>query len=419
VTFVEGRVRELLRDRAFVVGMLIVLVSGVIYWLCNKAYDAGHGDFFYLARSFVEGRVWLDAEARSHVGPWDVLEIGGRYYVPFAPFPAILFMPLAFVFDPVVLDQWESGINAALAAATLGLCWMLMGRLGVQRLMDRFWLVVLLGFSTQLWWVTTRGGVWHTGHIIATGLTLLALIEVWGKQRPLVVGLLAGAAFLTRAPLAFALPFYALMLERQWAVDVPATAGAFVRRAMTRWPIREWAILGLAFGVSFAFFLWYNWARFGSILESGYGLATLPDFLQAERDKGLFSLAHVGRNLDYFLWMRPDRIAEFPFFRPTTLGMSILITSPALLLALFAPWRNPRTWWLAGAAILVLVPTLLYYGGGWLQYGYRYFLDSIPFVVALCGLAVAKAGRLSWIWVAIILFGVVVGAGGVYWAYNI
>ena len=52
---------------------------------------------------------------------------------------------------------------------------------GVQRVWDRFWLVALLGFSTQIWWVTTRGGVWHTGHLIATMLTLGCLIELWGS----------------------------------------------------------------------------------------------------------------------------------------------------------------------------------------------------------------------------------------------
>ena len=71
---------------------------------------------------------------------------------------------------------------------------------------------VLLGFSTAIWWVTTRGGVWHTGHLIATFLTLCALIETFGRRRPLLLGLLGGAAFLTRAPLAFALPFYALVI---------------------------------------------------------------------------------------------------------------------------------------------------------------------------------------------------------------
>jgi hypothetical protein len=64
----------------------------------------------------------------------------------------------------------------------------------------------------------------------------------------------------------------------------------------------------------------------------------------------------------------------------------------------------------------VLIPTLLYYGGGWLQYGYRYFLDSVPFVMALCGLAAVRRDRVSWPWRMAIAFGVVVMAFGVYFA---
>ena len=67
----------------------------------------------------------------------------------------------------------------------------------------------------------------------------------------------------------------------------------------------------------------------------------------------------------------------------------------------------------------MLVPTLLYYGGGWLQYGYRYFLDSVPFVIALCGLAVVHRGRLGPAWKVAIAFGTVVMVVGVYWAYRI
>jgi hypothetical protein len=63
---------------------------------------------------------------------------------------------------------------------------------------------------------------------------------------------------------------------------------------------------------------------------------------------------------------------------------------------------------------------LLYYGGGWLQYGYRYFLDSVPFVIALCGLAVAhRPGRVRLGWGTLIAFGVLVNALGVYWAFRI
>jgi hypothetical protein len=392
------------RHKATWIGLAIVAVSAFVYWAGNQYYNAGRGDLFYLADAFLHGRTWLEVRLSG----WDVIVIGDRIYVPFGPFPGIAFMPLVALVGPVTADIFESGINAVLGASALGLCWMLMGRVGVRRLRDRFWLTVLFGFSTMMWWVTTRGGVWHTGHLFASILTLGCLIEVWGRQRPFLIGLLAGAAFLTRAPLAFALPFYALMLLPEGALD----------RSLSRLPIRQWVTMGIAFGVSVAFFFWYNDARFGSPFESGYGLASLPPFLEVQRQIGLFSLRHVPMNIDYLFLHLPKPRSTFPFFQPDGLGMSVFITSPGLLLALAAPWRNRRAWWLAGAAIAVLIPTLFYYGGGWIQYGYRYFLDSIPFIVALGGMAVVKAGRLSPFWSAVILFGVLVNAIGLYWAYN-
>ena len=99
--------------------------------------------------------------------------------------------------------------------------------------------------------------------------------------------------------------------------------------------------------------------------------------------------------------------------------MSVLITSPGLLYAVRADWRDRESWWLVGAAVFVLIPTLLYYGGGWLQYGYRYFLDSVPFVIALCASAAAFRGTDRTRLAGPDRVGVVVMAMGVYWAYEI
>jgi hypothetical protein len=407
------------QDRVTAVGLAVVAISAVVYWLANRQFDAGRGDFFYLADAFLHGRTWLDLR----LGPNDVILRDGHFYVPFAPFPAIALMPLVAVTGPLAADQVESGINALLAAACVGMCWWLLARLGIERLVDRLWLTVLFGFSTQILWVTTRGGVWHTGHLIATILTFACLIEVEGRQRAWLIGLAAGAAFLTRAPLAFAVPFYALMLHPSHGgartPGVDADAGAYIARVREAIPWRRWMWLGLGVLPSIAFFFLYNALRFGSPLESGYALATLPDWLERQRAIGLFSIAHIPMNLDYFLLHLPRPIPNSPFFKPDGLGLSVFITSPGLLFAFRADWRRPRTWWLAGAAITVLIPTLLYYGGGWLQYGYRYFLDSVPFVIALCGsAAVVRGGVGSW-WRVLIAFGVVVGAAGVYWAYNL
>jgi hypothetical protein len=401
-------------DRATVLGLFLTLGAGVVFWLSNRFFDATRGDFFYLADAFLNGRTWLDVR----LGPQDVILLNGHVYVPFAPFPAIALMPIVALTGPQVADQWETGINAALAATTVGLAWWFAARAGVRSLVDRFALAVLLGFSTQIWWVTDRGGVWHTGQLIATILTLGCLIEMWGSKRAWLIGLMAGAAFLTRAPLAFAVPFYALLQadDRIWEPR--------------QWPWRAWLVMAGGVLPSIAFFFWYNAARFGSPLESGYGLATLPAWLEAQRQLGLFSTAHLGMNLNYLFTKLPQFSLSFPFLRPDGLGMSIFLTSPGLLYAIRAPWRESRSWWLAGAALLVLIPTLLYYGGGWLQYGYRYALDSIPFVWALCCLAAAcdEARRASVGlegrgiragWLLLFAFGVLVMSLGVYWTYHL
>ena len=286
----------------------------------------------------------------------------------------------------------------------------------MDRIRERVALVLLLGFSTQVWWVTTRGGVWHTGHLVAMILTLLLIAELFGKARPVLLGLLVGAAFLTRAPVAFAAPAVALwFLASSPAVE----RGRSIEDRFARAPWRQWGLLAVGLIPPLAFFFWYNLARFGSPLESGYALATLPEWLENQRRLGLFALVHVRMNLDYLLLKLPAFTAEFPYFRPDGLGMSVLFTSPGLLLAARAPWRDARSWILLSATVLVLIPTLLYYGGGWLQYGYRYFLDSIPFVWALVAMGIVRRGETPWWGWTLILWGVLIGLGGVYWAYHL
>jgi hypothetical protein len=400
---------------AWGVGIGVALAAFAVYWLTNRSFEAGRGDFFYLAEAFLHGRAWIDRA----LGAYDVIYgPEGRVYVPFAPFPAIVLMPLVAAVGAVTADRWESGINAALAAVGLLLAWWVTGRIGVERLRDRFGLVLLLGFGTQMWWVTTRGGVWHTGHLVAIILAMLMLAELFGKQRAVLLGLLVGASFLTRAPVAFAGPalalWYWLLAEREGE-----HAGAGLRAWIARIPWRQWILLIAGFLPGLAVFFVYNAARFGSPLESGYALATLPDWLEALRQQGLFSPVHIPMNLDYLFLHLPIPASSAPYLRPDGLGMSVFLTSPGLLLFLLAPWRDRRTWALATAAVLVLIPTLLYYGGGWFQFGYRYFLDSIPFVWALAAMGIAWRGGIRWWGWLLILWGVLMGAYGVWWTYHL
>ncbi len=198
------------RRRSVIVGAAALIAAFLVLWLCARNFDAGRPDFFYLADAFLHGRTWLDRA----LGPYDVVVVAGRVYVPFAPFPAFVLAPLVAIAGVGPAIDWEPVINALLATAGLGLLWRLAGRLGVRSSVDRAWLLVLFGFSTATWWVTMRGGVWHTGQLIASILTFAGLLEAFGRRRPVVMGLLAGAGFLTRATLLAALPY--------WAVAFPA-----------------------------------------------------------------------------------------------------------------------------------------------------------------------------------------------------
>ena len=101
---------------ALALGLVAAAVSFVIFAATSSGFDAGRPDFFYLADAFLHGRLWLD----HPLGPADNVIIDGRVYVPFAPFPAVAFVPLAALFGPVRLDQWEQVIDSAIAAVDVG-----------------------------------------------------------------------------------------------------------------------------------------------------------------------------------------------------------------------------------------------------------------------------------------------------------
>ena len=120
------------------------------------------------------------------------------------------------------------------------------------------------------------------------------------------------------------------------------TLGGYIWRGGRSIPWRAWTWLALGVLPLLIVFFEYNDIRFGSYLESGYGLASLPPFLSQLRDQGLFSLDHLGMNLDYFLFHPPKMVPDPPWFRPDGLGLSVFLTSPGLLYAVRADWRRAK-----------------------------------------------------------------------------
>jgi hypothetical protein len=103
--------------------------------------------------------------------------------------------------------------------------------------------------------------------------------------------------------------------------------------------------------------------------------------------------------------------------RPDPIGMSLLLTSPAYLVALplvVAGWRRRMV---AGAALAVLAITivnLMHFSQGWVQFGYRFSNDFAPFAMVLVGAAIARSGVRP-LTVALVAASVAINAWGVYW----
>lgn len=397
------------RLRGVLAAAAVAAVAWLVYWLSGHDMPwQSRRDFFYLADAFLHGRTWLEFQPYES----DVIVRDGRTYVPLAPLPAVLLMPLVAVLGVEGASELRPAINTLLAAMCVALTWTLAGRLGVRSVADRLWLCALLGFSTVLWWVAQRGGPWHTGQLLGAVLTLGCLVELSGRRRGWLVGLLGGAAFLTRAPMALAIPVYGAWLA------VAAGRREPPGDAAPRDQLRPAVVLFACAAPALVFFFWYNAARFGSPFESGYALASLPAFLERQRGLGLFGLVHLPMNLELLLVHLPKAIPQFPWIKPDGYGLSILLTSPGLLLAFRAPFHRTDARLLALGFVLTLLPSLLYYGGGWKQYGYRYALDAIPFAIGLCALAAARDGRIGLRVKGLIVVGVLVNLVGAYWAFR-
>jgi len=120
-------------------------------------------------------------------------------------------------------------------------------------------------------------------------------------------------------------------------------------------------------------------------------------------------------------WLDPD----CPIISPKTVGMGLLFTSPAYLLALpslAAGYGRARL--VTGAALATLfifVVNLMHFSQGWVQFGYRFSLDFAPFALLIVALglhrlASTRPGRAVVLGTGLIAVSIVVNLWGVYWA---
>jgi hypothetical protein len=363
--------RPMLSERAE--RLALALVAGVGYLLLGPGQVDGD-PFNPLAAALLEGRLSIATPM-----PWlEAVPAPDGWYVPLAPGPVLVLLPVVALVGPHVLD---SGILAAISGAiAVWLAWGLVRDTGATRQQAR-WLTAGLAFGSELTWVAASGGPHNVEHTLSMAAMFAALRLAVTGRAPAASGLLWSFAVACRVPVALALPLFA-------------------------WLYRGRVVWVLAGALPIATLLaGYNVARFGNPVD--FGLARIsggdpPRSVLDEPwyDHGIFALEYLPRSLHTMLLRTFDLVSDPPWLRPNWMGTSVMLTMPALAWLVRARHRSLAVPWLVAG--LILVPDLLHGAPGFAQFGYRFLCDALPILWLLLAWVVVHRGLTLGLRVALV-----------------
>ncbi len=347
-------------DRA--AAIWIGAIAAGVYLAAGIGLVTDYDYFGRLAAAALDGRWWL-GEAPSWLNEL-VSCGGGRFCVVYPPLPAVLTLPLIPFYSTTVAQVIASRVAGG---ASAGVLYYAVRGYGAPR---SYALVgaILSAFGTTLFFSSVDGRAWYAAHAAAM-LFLAGSFAVAARSgAPALVGALLGMSALARLPVALAAPALALLTARRTGTPYGA---ALVRV--------------VAGGLPFALvYVGYSVLRWGTPFDVGYARLTQDDFFFQQ---GLFSPIYLVRQLHAIFLEPPDFVEGTPFFlRPRFVGMSLFLTTPALLwvfLALREVRRDVAVAATAAAALLALLPDLFHGTVGFQQFGYRFSIDAQPFLIAL------------------------------------
>ena len=372
--------------------VVVIVVYGVLTLAVDEVARHHVGRAMTLAIHLTQGRLDLG----TAFGPNDTVTTGGAAYWVAGPMtfiPSLAFVPFK--------GLWAVSRFIVPAAFGMAAAWFMLPlarRFGPGG-STTWWLAVLGAFGTLLLNLSVRGNDYWLTHAEAMLFTVIALVEWQGRRRAWLIGLAIALAGLARPPVLLA----AIPFGLAFALTGPGRRSHLVAFASP---------LVLAIGLSGL----YDWLRFGSPVETGYAISSLlnPRLAQT-RASGVFSISHIPKNLWLLVLNGFGYQAHFPFLVSDHDGHSILLTTPALLAAVGAGIRSRTPVVLWASAGLVTMVLLLYYGnGGTVTFGYRYFLDATPFLLALTALAARQHfGALEKLLIIMSIGFVSLGLGGI------
>jgi hypothetical protein len=474
----ESFERVLERVDPQLIGLFFFVVALGVYYFSDPSRSGFYNHFVWQADAYLHGRFAISYPVID--GPFqngyfqDVMQLPGApgepsyALLPFPPLPAILLTPLVAVFGLATNSQL---FGVFLGAINVALAWRMTTRLTDRRAVSVL-ATIFFAFGTVHWYAAMLSTTWFLAHVVAVTFTLLGItlaldgerreramvairalapaaptpggnvvvsafedssmfLSWYRRARPyfepvqFMAGFVFGVAALARLTVIFAAPFFLFV----------GPGGTMFRRGAS-------AALGAAIPV--LLLLIYNVLSSGHIFNPVYDflyhseyLGYMPPGFEINTSLGIEDIGHIPLNLLIMLGWPPDILPkgaecgvsllskDCPLLQPSTIGMSVLLTSPAYLLAIPLVIRHWRKRIVTGAALAVVCiafVNLMHFSQGWVQFGYRFSNDFAPFALILVTLAIAWLSRRTWSYIlSVVLVGlsVLINAWGVYWGVTL
>lgn len=419
---VNNKIKEIKKIKLFQhkysLEIAIFCVVLVVLWLFNNHKFVAYNNYSYFADALLHGKLSvpnLPAYLES-------VEFGGEKYMHFAPGPSLLSIPFVAIFG-------ISKFNAAYLCMFLGavnavLFYKIFERMNIgMTIRDRLWFTAFAVFGIVHFFLAAVGHSWFLGHIATLFYLLLAMFFVTSKNEKyqMLFTFLAGV-------------FFGLAVTCRISNLIGGIF--FVGYILIYKDDKIKMLLCLVGGavIPGALYMTYNFVRFGTIMDIGYNLTHLKDkhrdlydimqslpkseqlaYLREQESVvgGPLQTKYIPYNLYSIFCMMPEFSSKYPYIVPTVKGVSITFLSPALYFFVAADKRKKFTYVLFGTMILSAIPFLLNYGNGMAQFGMRYAMDFLPYMVMLACMGMKTVGKWKSLLICYCIFAN--GWGPIFW----
>lgn len=343
--------------------------------------------FNYLAEAFLHGSLaFISNPPYLH----DLTTVGNKIYMYWGPAPTLVILPFIVFFGRGISDALYTSIIASVNPLIVYFILQQLQKLKIINIPNykKVVLCIFFAFGTVHFYLSISGTVWFTSQVISIFYLLAGLLGITkfsqsGNLLTLTVSLIFFAlAVNSRTTLIFYAPLFLSFLILPYLKSEKRSKSLLIS-------IGVFVLMGV---ILLIFNSFYNYLRFGSILENGYlKLQSAAHFAEDLQRYGVFNQAYISKNFYHMFINFPALSSKFPFFVFDIEGNSLLFTSPLfLILILIAKrkyWRDTQLKLINLSNLIcsfsIIFSLLLFFGTGWVQFGYRYILDIIPILIIL------------------------------------